>query len=70
MSIEHAMDRCGRLGVEAIGLGLCEVNSATLRRAHAVHPITAVQSEYSLWTRDVEGELLPTSRELGVGLVA
>ncbi|WP_159810097.1 aldo/keto reductase [Cellulomonas citrea] len=50
-------------------LGLSEVNADTLRRAHAVHPITAVQSEYSLWTRDVE-QVLPTMRELGIGLVA
>jgi aryl-alcohol dehydrogenase-like predicted oxidoreductase len=51
-------------------LGLCEVSTATLRRAAAVHPIAAVQSEYSLWTRDPEMELLPTLRELGTGLVA
>lgn len=51
-------------------LGLCEVSAATLRRAHAVHPIAAVQSEYSLWTRDMEAEVLPTCRELGVSLVA
>lgn len=51
-------------------LGLSEVSSTTLRRAHAVHPITAVQQEYSLFTRDPEQQLLPTTRELGVGLVA
>lgn len=51
-------------------LGLCEVSEATLRRACAVHRITTVQSEYSLWTRDLERELMPTLRELGVGLVA
>jgi aryl-alcohol dehydrogenase-like predicted oxidoreductase len=51
-------------------LGLSEVNSDLLRRAHAVHPITAVQSEYSLWTRDPETEVLSALRELGVGLVA
>ena len=51
-------------------IGLCEVSAATLRRAHAVHPIAAVQSEYSLWTRDPEAEVLPACRELGVGLVA
>lgn len=51
-------------------LGLCEVSAATLRRAHAVHPIAAVQSEYSLWTRDPEAEVLPACRELGVSLVA
>ncbi|GGJ34951.1 aldo/keto reductase [Deinococcus roseus] len=51
-------------------IGLSEVSPGTLRRAHAVHPITAVQSEYSLWTRDPEDGLLATLRELGVGLVA
>ncbi len=51
-------------------LGLSEVSAATLRRAHAVHPIAAVQSEYSLWTRDMEAEVLPACRELGVSLVA
>ncbi len=50
-------------------LGLSEVSPATLRRAHAVHPISAVQSEYSLWTRDPEEGLLQTCRELGVGFV-
>lgn len=50
-------------------LGLSEVSSETLRRAHAVHPITAVQSEYSLWTRDVEKLLLATCAELGVAFV-
>ena len=50
-------------------LGLSEVSPATLRRAHAVHPITAVQSEYSLWTRDPEHGVLETCRELGIGLV-
>jgi len=50
-------------------LGLCEVKPETLRRAHAVHPITALQSEYSLWTRDPEKEVLPTCRELGIGFV-
>src|SRR3984893_8335833 len=50
-------------------LGLSEVNDELLRRAHAVHPITAVQSEYSLWTRDVETDAIGAMRELGVGLV-
>ncbi len=50
-------------------IGLCEVSAETLRRAHAVHPVTAVQTEYSLWTRDVEDEVLPTCRELGIGFV-
>ncbi len=51
-------------------LGLSEPSVATLRRAHEVHPISAVQSEYSLWTRDPEDELLPALQELGIGLVA
>ena len=51
-------------------LGLSEAAAPTLRRAHAVHPITALQNEYSLWTRDPEDEMLPTCRELGIGLVA
>jgi aryl-alcohol dehydrogenase-like predicted oxidoreductase len=51
-------------------LGLSEAAPATIRRANAVHPITALQSEYSLWSRDVEDEILPTVRELGIGFVA
>jgi aryl-alcohol dehydrogenase-like predicted oxidoreductase len=51
-------------------IGLSEASAATIRRAHAVHPITAVQTEYSLWTRDVEAEILPTLEELGIALVA
>jgi aryl-alcohol dehydrogenase-like predicted oxidoreductase len=51
-------------------LGLSEAGAQTIRRAHAVHPITALQSEYSLWSRDIEEEILPTTRELGIGLVA
>ena len=51
-------------------LGLSEAAPATIRRAHAVHPITALQSEYSLWTRDHEKDVLPTVRELGIGFVA
>jgi aryl-alcohol dehydrogenase-like predicted oxidoreductase len=51
-------------------IGLSEAAPATIRRAHAVHPITAVQTEYSLWTRDVEEEILPTLDELGIALVA
>ncbi len=50
-------------------LGLSEVGSDTLRRAHAVHPIAALQSEYSLWERGVEAQILPTLRELGIGFV-
>jgi aryl-alcohol dehydrogenase-like predicted oxidoreductase len=51
-------------------LGLSEAGPETIRRAHAVHPISALQSEYSLFTRDVEDEILPTLRELGIGFVA
>lgn len=51
-------------------IGLCEVSSATLEKAHAVHPVAVLQSEYSLWTRDVEREILPACRRLGVGFVA
>jgi aryl-alcohol dehydrogenase-like predicted oxidoreductase len=51
-------------------IGLSEASAATIRRAHAVHPIAAVQSEYSLWTRDLEEEILPTLDELGIALVA
>ena len=49
--------------------GLSEAAPATIRRAHAVHPVTALQTEYSLWTRDVEAEILPLLRELGIGFV-
>jgi len=51
-------------------LGLSEAAPATIRRAHTVHPVTALQTEYSLWTRDVETEIRPTVRELGIGFVA
>jgi len=50
-------------------LGLSEASAATIRRAHAVHPISALQTEYSLWSRDPEDEILPTCRELGIGFV-
>src|SRR4051795_3911047 len=50
-------------------IGLSEAAPETIRRAHAVHPITAVQTEYSLWTRDPEPEVIPTCRELGIGFV-
>jgi aryl-alcohol dehydrogenase-like predicted oxidoreductase len=50
-------------------LGLCEAGPNTIRRAHATHPIAAVETEYSLWTRDVEAEILPLLRELGIALV-
>jgi aryl-alcohol dehydrogenase-like predicted oxidoreductase len=52
------------------GIGLSEVNADTLRKAHSVHPITALQSEYSLWTREPEDEILQTCRELGIAFVA
>jgi aryl-alcohol dehydrogenase-like predicted oxidoreductase len=51
-------------------LGLSEAAPATIRRAHAVHPLSALQTEYSIWSRDPEAELLPTVRELGIGFVA
>jgi aryl-alcohol dehydrogenase-like predicted oxidoreductase len=51
-------------------LGLSEASAATIRRAHKVHPIAALQTEYSLWTRDIESEILPTTKELGIALVA
>lgn len=51
-------------------LGLSEAGAKTIRRAHAVHPITALQTEYSLWTRDAEGEIIETCRELGISFVA
>jgi aryl-alcohol dehydrogenase-like predicted oxidoreductase len=51
-------------------LGISEAAPETIRRAHAVHPITALQTEYSLWSRDVEDEIVPTVRELGIGFVA
>src|SRR3977135_3350817 len=50
-------------------LGLSEAGAKTIRRAHATHPISALQSEYSLWTRDYEDEVIPTLRELGIGFV-
>jgi len=51
-------------------VGLSEASASTIRRAHVVHPITAVQLEWSLWSRDVEEEIIPTCRELGIGIVA
>jgi aryl-alcohol dehydrogenase-like predicted oxidoreductase len=51
-------------------LGLSEAGAETIRRAHAVHPITAVQTEWSLWSRDIEDEVVPTCLELGIGIVA
>ena len=70
--IEETVGAMGEL--VAVGkvrhIGLSEAGPDTIRRAHAVHPITAVQSEWSLWTRDVEPAVVPTLRELGIGLVA
>jgi aryl-alcohol dehydrogenase-like predicted oxidoreductase len=51
-------------------LGICEAGAATIHRAHATYPLSAVQIEYSLWTRDVEAEILPLCEELGIGFVA
>lgn len=70
-NIEETMGGLSRLVQEGKidRIGLCEVSAATLRRAHAVHPVTAVQTEYSLWSRDVEAEVLPACRELGIGFV-
>ncbi|XP_008813527.2 perakine reductase-like [Phoenix dactylifera] len=51
-------------------IGLCEASPDTIRRAHAVHPITAVQMEWSLWTRDIEDEIIPLCKELGIGVIA
>jgi aryl-alcohol dehydrogenase-like predicted oxidoreductase len=50
-------------------LGLSETSASDIRRAHAVHPITAVQMEWSLWTRDLEEDIVPTCRELGIAIV-
>ena len=54
---------------KVLHIGLSEASAETIRRGHAVHPITAVQTEYSLWTRDAEAEIIPTCRELGIGFV-
>jgi len=69
--IEDTMEALSKLVSDGkiAHIGLCEVSEATLRKAHAVHPVTAVQTEYSLWTRDVEQNVLPCCRELGIGLV-
>ncbi|RPH30251.1 aldo/keto reductase [Buttiauxella warmboldiae] len=70
--IEESMECLSRLVGEGkiAHIGLCEVSASTLRRAHAVHPLTALQTEYSLWTRDIEDEILPLLKDLGIGLVA
>lgn len=69
--IEETVGALGELVAEGKVryIGLSEASAQTIRRAHAVHPVTAVQSEYSLWTRDVEAEVLPACRELGIGFV-
>ncbi|BDZ41986.1 aldehyde oxidase [Paraoerskovia sediminicola] len=69
--IEDVAGTVGELVAEGkvAHFGLSEASAATIRRAHAVHPVTAVQSEYSLWTRDPEREVLPTLAELGIGFV-
>ena len=72
IAIEESIGELGRL-VDAGKIGAVGVSEATadgVRRAHATYPLTALQSEYSLWTRDVEVEILPTVRELGIGFVA
>lgn len=70
--IEDSVGELGRLQEEGKigGIGVSEASADAIRRAHAVHPLSALQSEYSLWTRDVELEILPTVRELGIGFVA
>ncbi|MBA4490712.1 aldo/keto reductase [Paracoccus sp. S1E-3] len=70
--VETTMETLAALKAEGkiAHIGLCEVSAPTLRRAHAVTPVTAIQTEYSLWTREVEAEILPTCRALGVGFVA
>ncbi|RYY84181.1 MAG: aldo/keto reductase [Chitinophagaceae bacterium] len=70
--IEDTVGELSRLKEEGKirAIGLSEVSADTLRRAHAVHPIAALQSEYSLWTRDPEDEVLPACRELGIAFVA
>ena len=69
--IEETVGAMAELVAEGkvLHIGLSEAAPETIRRAHAVHPITAVQTEYSLWTRDPESEVLPTCRELGIGFV-
>ncbi|MEU1269457.1 aldo/keto reductase [Streptomyces sp. NPDC005799] len=69
--IEETVGALGELVAEGKVrfIGLSEASAQTIRRAHAVHPVTAVQSEYSLWSRDVEADVLPACRELGIGFV-
>jgi len=68
--IEETIGAMAELAGQSPLSGMSEAAPATIRRAYAVHPITALQTEYSLWSRDPEDELLPTVRELGIGYVA
>ncbi|KAJ1402568.1 NADP-dependent oxidoreductase domain [Sesbania bispinosa] len=70
--IEDTMEELKKLVYEGKikYIGLSEASADTIKRAHAVHPITALQMEYSLWTRDIEEEIIPLCRELGIGIVA
>jgi aryl-alcohol dehydrogenase-like predicted oxidoreductase len=70
--IEDTVGAMSRLidGGKVRAIGLSEASAQTIRRAHAVHPLTAVQTEYSLWSRDVTATVLPTVRELGIGFIA
>jgi aryl-alcohol dehydrogenase-like predicted oxidoreductase len=70
--IEETVGAMGELVSEGkvLYIGLSEAKPETIRRAHSVHPLSALQTEYSLWTRDPEAEVLPTVRELGIGFVA
>ncbi|MGH6612577.1 aldo/keto reductase [Sphingomonas sp.] len=72
IAIEESIGELGRLVDEGKigGVGVSEASADGIRRGHATYPLTALQSEYSLWTRDVEVEILPTVRELGIGFVA
>jgi aryl-alcohol dehydrogenase-like predicted oxidoreductase len=72
LPVEESVGELGRMVGEGKvrTIGLCEVSAPTIRKAHAVHPITAVQTEYSLWTRNPEVAVLDTCRELGIELVA
>ncbi|KAK9082648.1 hypothetical protein Scep_029119 [Stephania cephalantha] len=67
---QHRVDTSLPIEVTIKYVGLSEASASTIRRAHAVHPITAVQLEWSLWSRDAEEEIIPTCRELGIGIVA
>ncbi|WP_413730227.1 aldo/keto reductase [Sodalis sp. RH22] len=70
-SIEESMSCLSELVKEGkiAHVGLCEVSATTLEKAHRVHPVTALQTEYSLWTRDIEQNILPTAIRLGIGVV-